>query len=100
LKLQELAQLIQTQRDEARDKQSEQDIEDFQQQVDAYFNLTPSDVSNIDFSVLWYIDYFNSYFRINKIIDYLPGRNQPTKVELIKIGTFNNITEDYEPFEN
>ncbi len=69
-------------------------------QVDAYFNLTPSDVSNIDFSVLWYIDYFNSYFRVNKIIDYLPGRNQPTKVELIKVGTFNNITEDYEPFDN
>lgn len=69
-------------------------------QVDAYFNLNASDVSNIDFSVLWYIDYFNSYFRVNKIIDYLPARNQPTKVELIKVGTFSNLTDTYEPFDN
>lgn len=68
-------------------------------QVDAWFNLNASDVSNIDFSVLWYIEYFNAYFRVNKIVDYLPGKNLPTKVELIKVGVFSGASEDYEPFD-
>ena len=45
-----------------------------------YINLTPSDIYNLSFRKLIFID--GNYFRINKIIDYKPHLKQSTKVEL------------------
>lgn len=67
-------------------------------QVTAFFNLTSSDVSNLDYSTLWYVGYYNATFRLNRIIDYLPGRSGATKVELIKVGVPVPIVV-YEKFE-
>jgi hypothetical protein len=52
----------------------------------AYFNLTAQDVSALDFRAVWYVKEFETTFRLNKIIDYLPNGNQPTRVELMRIG--------------
>lgn len=60
-------------------------------QLTAYFNLNEIDINTLDFAVLWYIDEFNSYFQLNRIIDYQPGRLRATKVELIKKSVLNNI---------
>lgn len=45
--------------------------------------LTDKDVSNIDFSVPYYIELEGGYFRLNKINNFVPGK--PTKVEIIRI---------------
>lgn len=58
--------------------------------VTAYFNLDASDLSSLDFSAKWFIDYFESQFKLNRIIDYQPGRLAPTRVELIKISAYIN----------
>ena len=48
----------------------------------AYFDLKVSDIINLDLSRLVY---FNEvYYKINKIIDYVPLKNTPTKIELIE----------------
>ncbi len=47
-----------------------------------YIQLNVSDITLIDFRKLIYID--GCYWRLNKVIDYQPHRNQPTKVELIE----------------
>lgn len=52
----------------------------------AYFNLTARDIAELDFSQLWYVEYFNSIFRLNKIIDFEPNGRGLTKVELINVG--------------
>ena len=52
----------------------------------AYFNLTARDIAELDFSQLWYVEYFNSVFRLNKIIDFEPNGRGLTKVELINVG--------------
>ena len=48
----------------------------------SYFNLKIKDITNLDFTKLVYID--GVYWRINKVIDYMPHKNQTTKVELIE----------------
>ena len=48
----------------------------------AYIHLKTTDIINLDFRKLIYID--GVYWRINKIVDYQPLKNQPTKVELIE----------------
>ncbi len=52
-------------------------------------DIKTSDVIDLDFRKLIYIDGF--YWRLNRIIDYMPNKNESTKVELIEwfeIGTF------------
>ena len=58
--------------------------------VTAYFNLTPADLSSLDFAVKWFVDYFEAQFKLGKIVDYQPGRFAPVKVELIKVGAYIN----------
>ncbi len=56
--------------------------------VTAYFNLTPGDLSSLDFGTRWYVDFFEAQFKLNRIVDYQPGRMSPTKVELVKVGAY------------
>ena len=52
-------------------------------------SLNITDIVNLDFTKLVYID--GVYWRISKIIDYKPNKNEPTKVELIEwfqVGVF------------
>jgi len=58
------------------------DMLDESKKVIAYFNLTGDDLG-IDVAKPIYVSYYNSFFYLNKIVDYMPGK--PTKVELIKI---------------
>ena len=48
----------------------------------SYFKLNSTDVMNFDFRSLIYID--GVYYRVNKIVDYKPHRNESTKVELVE----------------
>ena len=59
----------------------------------ANLNLKISDIANLDFRKLIYID--GVYWRINKISDYKPQGNSTTKVELIEfplLGDFSAST--------
>ena len=47
-----------------------------------YISLKISDIVNLDFSKLIYID--GCYWRINRIVDFKPNKNESTKVELIE----------------
>ena len=47
-----------------------------------YINLKISDIINLDFTKLIYID--GVYWRISKVSDYMPNKNESTKVELIE----------------
>jgi len=47
-----------------------------------YVDLTVKDIFSLDFTKLVYID--GVYWRINKVVDYQPNKNQSTKVELIE----------------
>lgn len=49
----------------------------------AYFNLSPIDINKLDFRDQIIID--NSYWRLNKVMNYNPFKDGLTKVELIKI---------------
>ena len=52
-------------------------------------DLKVSDIINLDFRKLVYID--GVYWRINRVVDYMPNNNSTTKVELIEwfqIGVF------------
>ncbi len=51
--------------------------------LSASFNLAGSDVSEIDFSVPIYIEYFNAYFYLNKVQAFIS--NRLTTCQLIKI---------------
>ena len=54
-----------------------------------YIDLKVKDIVSLDFTKLIYID--GVYWRINKVVDYQPNKNQTTKVELIEwlqLGTF------------
>ena len=51
--------------------------------VTAYFNLTPLDIYQLNFSNFIFVDGIN--YRLNKIVDYNPINRQTTKVELSKI---------------
>lgn len=48
----------------------------------SYFKLDISDMINIDLTKLVYVD--GSYWKINKIVDFSPAKNELTKVELIQ----------------
>lgn len=48
-----------------------------------YFNLLPTDINKLDFRDQIIID--NSYWRINKVMNYNPFKDGLSKVELIKI---------------
>lgn len=52
--------------------------------VQAYFHLNEVDIGALNFSTPVYVDYFKSYFYLNKIENYT-GSNMTTKVELIRI---------------
>ena len=56
----------------------------------ANFYLTPEDIAEFKYNDKIFVQ--NSYYRINKITSYALGKNQSTKVELIKIieGTFDD----------
>jgi len=58
--------------------------------VTAYFYLRPSDIRNLDFRNQFYFK--NQYFRLNKIYDYDPLRNDVTKCEFIKIKEAGQFT--------
>tara|TARA_R110000796_G_scaffold128181_1_gene243653 strand:- start:193 stop:495 length:303 start_codon:yes stop_codon:yes gene_type:complete len=52
-------------------------------------DLKVTDIINLDFRKLVYID--GVYWRINRVVDYMPNNNSTTKVELIEwfqIGIF------------
>lgn len=54
-----------------------------------FIDLKITDIVNLDFTKLIYLD--GVYWKLNKINDYMPNNNKPTKVELIEwfeIGTF------------
>ena len=65
----------------------------------AYFNLTARDIAELDFSQLWYVEYFNSIFRLNKIIDFEPNGKGLTKVELINVGVKFDYGDVFTPIE-
>jgi len=50
--------------------------------ITAYFDLKITDIMNLDFRKLIYLD--GVYYRLNKISDYKPNQNTATKVELIE----------------
>jgi hypothetical protein len=62
--------------------------------VTAYFYLRPSDIRTLDFRNQFWFD--NAYFRLNKIYDYDPLKNEVTKCEFIKIkehGSFDAVVQ-------
>jgi hypothetical protein len=65
----------------------------------AYFNLTARDIAELDFSQLWYVEYFNSIFRLNKIIDFEPNGKGLTKVELINVGVKFDYGDVFTPIQ-
>jgi hypothetical protein len=50
--------------------------------LSAMVKLNDTDIFNIDFSKFYYID--GGLFRLQKLIDYTPGANEPTKAELLR----------------
>ena len=48
----------------------------------AYVNLKISDIINLDFTKLIYID--GVYWRIGRVLDYMPNNNASTKIELLE----------------
>lgn len=70
-----------------------------------YVDLKITDVINLDFRNLIYID--GTYWRLNKVIDYAPHLNNPTKVELIEwrelgefqLGVPSTYTIEWEPYD-
>ena len=66
-----------------------------------YIDLKTTDIINLDFRKLVYID--GVYWRINKVVDYQPNKNQPTKVELIEwlqLGAFAALAPSFGGNEN
>lgn len=45
--------------------------------------LNETDIYNLDFSKFIYID--GGIYRLQKLIDYAAGENEPTKAELLKV---------------
>lgn len=61
--------------------------------MEAYFHLTPKDISQFDFRDIILID--SSYWRVNKIVDYNPVANDKlTKVILFKITDLKIFSPD------
>lgn len=53
----------------------------------AFFNLNDSDIANIDFRIPIFVK--NTYYLLNKIVNYDPLLNVTTKVELIRATSMN-----------
>ncbi len=51
--------------------------------LSAHFKLSEVDIFNLDFASFKYID--GGLYRLSKVIDYTPGANEPTKVELLRV---------------
>jgi hypothetical protein len=51
--------------------------------VIAYFNLTELDISTFSFRKIVFV--IDSYYIVNRIIDYTPSKRQSVKVELLKL---------------
>jgi len=63
----------------------------------AYFNLTSSDIENLDFRKLVYLDNdsnIKGYYLIEKVIDYKPLKNGLTKVSLFKFENLGSVVID------
>ena len=58
-------------------------IDRYGKEVKLYVNLNSDDISRLDFRNLILID--SSVYRLQKVVDYDSGKNQSTKVELIRI---------------
>jgi len=61
-----------------------------------YIDLKTTDIVSLDFRKLVYID--GVYWRLNKVVDYQPNKNQPTKVELIQwisLGAFAAVSPSF-----
>jgi hypothetical protein len=59
--------------------------------IKAYLNLTSYDINNFYFSDLIYltIQGMSGYWRINRIVDYDPSKEQTTQVELISASNYS-----------
>lgn len=68
-------------------------------QVTAYFKLSGKDITELDFSQLWYISYFSAIFRLNRIVDYNPNSLGLTKVELINVGVLDRVEDEFGAIE-
>ena len=70
--------------------------------MEAYFHLTPSDINQFDFRDVILID--NSYWRVNRIVDYNPNAiDKTTKVILYKLNyldIFYNNNKSFALTEN
>ncbi len=53
--------------------------------VEAYFDLTPKDIYDLNFADFWYVD--GAVYRLNKVVDYDSISGESTKVELSKLIT-------------
>jgi hypothetical protein len=56
--------------------------------VTGYFHITPADFATISFRDIYFFE--NSYFRLNKIVDYVP--NNLTLCEFVQLQTYPNFT--------
>lgn len=65
-----------------------------------WFTLNSRDISGLDFSRYWYLDFYKSFFKVNKILDYQPGSLAPTKVNLVIVGVFYEFTDTFINFES
>ncbi|MFZ9617895.1 MAG: hypothetical protein ACO29Y_06265, partial [Holophagaceae bacterium] len=64
--------------------------------VKAYFNLSAIDIKNFTFRSKVFIN--NTYYLVNKIVDFDPLSSQTTLVELIRMPLYNGFTpEVYNP---
>jgi len=63
----------------------------------AYFYLTENDIAKIKNTLSYKVWVKDSYYYINKVSDYNPMNNAPTKVELLKVkdlGEYSDVTYD------
>ena len=63
----------------------------------AYFNLSSSDIQNLDFRNLVYINepsYVKGYYLVESVIDYSPVSNKLTKVSLYKFENLGSVSVD------
>lgn len=65
--------------------------------VTAYFYITQTEFNRFKFNKFVSID--NQIFMVNKIIDFEPSMNRPTKCELIQISDLENYTTSSKEFE-
>lgn len=65
--------------------------------VTAYFYITQNEFNRFKFNKLVSLD--NQIFMVNKIIDFEPSSNKPTKCELIQISNLDNYTTPIKEFE-